>query len=87
MKVAVVDPERTVLWRKGMIELDSTPLEDAVEEVNRYAATPIAIEDPRLAGIRVGGGFKVGDTEGFLFALKDCFDVSIDRRADRISLR
>ncbi len=87
VKVAVVDPERTLLWRKGMIELDSTPLEDAVEEVNRYAVTPIAIEDPRLAGIRVSGGFKVGDTEAFLFALKDRFDVSIERGPGGISLR
>lgn len=64
-----------------------TPLEEAVEEVNRYAATPIAIEDPRLAAIRVSGGFKVGDTEAFLYALKKRFDVTIDRRPDRISLR
>jgi transmembrane sensor len=87
VKVAVVDPDRTLLWRKGMIELDRTPLEEAVEEVNRYSVIPIAIEDARLAAIRVSGGFRVGDTEAFLYALKERFDVSIDRRAERISLR
>lgn len=87
VKVAVVDPERALLWRKGMIELDHTPLQEAVEEVNRYTQTPIAIEDPRLAAVRVSGGFKIGDTEAFLYALKERFDVTVDRRRDRISLR
>ena len=87
VKVAVVDPERTLLWRKGLIELDSTPLQEAVEEVNRYSRVPIAIEDPHLAGVRVSGGFKVGDTEAFLFFLKERLKVQVERRPDLITLR
>lgn len=87
VKVAVVHPDRPLLWRKGMIELDRAPLDEAVEEVNRYTATPISIEDPRLAAIRVSSDFKVGDTEAFLYALKERFEVTIDRRPAHISLR
>lgn len=87
LKVAVIDPERSLSWRKGVIELDRTPLDEAVEEVNRYAAIPIVIQDQRLATIKVSGGMKVGDTEAFLYAISDRFEVTVDRRADRIILR
>jgi len=87
VKVAAIDAERALLWRTGVIELDNEPLGEAVEEMNRYSSVPIVIEDPNLRNVRISGGFKTGDSEAFLYALKARFDVTVDRHSDRISLR
>jgi transmembrane sensor len=87
MRVAHVDPDRLLLWRGGMIEFDNSSLEDAVSELNRYAAKPLSIEDQRLRGIKFSGGFRVGDVSAVLFTLRERFDVAAVEEEGRIVLR
>ncbi len=86
VKVATVDPDRSLVWRTGMIEFDHTSLEDAVAEVNRYASKPLAIDDERLRSIQLSGGFRAGDVDAVLFALKERFDIAATERDNRILL-
>jgi transmembrane sensor len=69
-------------WREGVIELDGETLAQAVEEFNRYRVEPIIIGDARLANIRVGGRFEVGEADKFLQALEAGFPIRAIPSAD-----
>ena len=66
---------RRTAWQDGVIDLDGETLGQAVEEFNRYRDAPILVGDPRLAGIRVGGRFEVGEADKFLLALESGFAI------------
>ena len=86
VKVASVDPDRTLAWRGGMIEFDHTTLEEAVAELNRYAPKPLVIEDQNLRSIELSGGFRVGDIGAVLFALRERFEIKAEERDGRVVL-
>lgn len=62
-------------WRDGLIELKGETLDQAVAEFNRYRRAPIVIGDQRVASIRVGGTFEIDESELFLSALRNGFNV------------
>lgn len=73
-----LDPDllrQRLAWQDGVIELDGETLSQAVDEFNRYRAKPIIIGDPRLANLRVGGRFEVGEASKFLVAVEGSFPV------------
>ena len=86
VKVATIDPDRSLAWRTGMIEFDHTTLEEAVAELNRYAPKPLVIEDPALRSIELSGGFRVGDIGAVLFTLRERFEIKAVERDGRVVL-
>lgn len=87
MTVKAADVAERTSWREGRIRFDDTPLGEAVAEMNRYSKTPIIITDPQLAGIRISGAFKTGQTGTFVSAVTDLFPVEADETEDSIRLR
>lgn len=76
--VTVLDPakiKQRVAWQNGMLEFDGDTLAQAVEEFNRYRATPLVIGDPDIASLRVGGAFHVNRSGDFVRALESSFGV------------
>lgn len=74
-------------WRSGKWIFDGETLADAVAEVNRYSNRRIEIVDPRIADVRVGGYFDIGDIEPLLAALEHGFGIRVTRvDADRVQL-
>jgi transmembrane sensor len=73
-------------WRTGYIVFRDTPLADAVADFNRYSARKIVIQDPALAGIRIGGNFRTDDADAFLWLLQSGFPIKVEQRTDRIIL-
>lgn len=71
--------EQKLSWQRGMLMFKGEPLEQVVEEINRYTNTEIIISDPGIRNIRVGGYFKTGETEALLNVLKDNFSITINR--------
>jgi transmembrane sensor len=65
------DLRRIDAWRTRRLEFSDTPLPAAVEEFNRYSRTRVVIGSPELNTVRVSGVFQIGDTDGFLFSLKE----------------
>jgi transmembrane sensor len=63
-----------------------TALADAVADFNRYTARKIVIEDPAIAGIRIGGNFRSDDADAFLWLLQSGFPINVEARGDRIIL-
>jgi transmembrane sensor len=74
--------QQRTAWRDGVIELDGETLAQAIEEFNRYRAQPIVLGDERLAALRVGGRFEVGEADKFLLALGSSFPIDTIRTAD-----
>lgn len=79
--------EGLTAWRDGMVVFDRTPLDDAVTEFNRYTATPIVIDDRAVGQFRIGGAFRLDNSEGFLRLLESAYDLDVTRDERAIHLR
>lgn len=79
-----VDLERVSAWRDGKIYFKSDKLADAIDEYNRYTTKRIILNSDKLKEEMITGVFQIGDTESFLFALKQTFDISVVNREKQI---
>lgn len=73
------DLARQLAWRKGLMVFTGEPLEQVIEEVNRYTNLNILIIDAAIADISIGGQFNVGETEALLSVLEASFNIGIAR--------
>jgi transmembrane sensor len=83
--VTPISPEQLssdLAWRDGAVVFDSEPLSQAISEIQRYTDARIAISDPAIAALPVGGRFKTDDLQGFLNGLEAALPVSIRRTSD-----
>lgn len=76
--------EKVTAWRRGEVILDKTRLQDAVDEMNRYSAVKLVIEDPDAANIRISGIFRAGDSARFALAVGETYHLSVDHELRRI---
>jgi len=77
VQVAAVDVSREQAWRFGRMILDSAPLGEAVEDLNRYGGRQVVLSDPALAEVRVSGVFHTRDPEAFVEAITAAFPVRL----------
>lgn len=77
---------RRLAWQNGELIFDGMRLHDVVREFNRYTATPIAIDDPVLADVRIGGNFRTTDVHAFLRALRASFGIEASEADGAIHL-
>jgi transmembrane sensor len=73
-------------WLRGEIVLDDTPLAGVVAALNRYDATPLGIDDPRVARLRVSGIFHTGNNREFAVLLAKLYGVPFSEHGGRIVL-
>lgn len=73
---------RPAASRQAMLEFDDTPLGQAVDQVNRHGRPRIRLRDTALAGLRVTGAFRAGDTSGFAESVAAAFDLELQRGPD-----
>jgi transmembrane sensor len=66
---------RSLSWRFGAISLAGEPLWEAVDEFNRYNDSKMAVSDPALRDLRVGGYFQANDPVAFAKAVELTFGV------------
>jgi transmembrane sensor len=64
-------------WKRGFVEFNDTTLSRVVVELNRYTTEQIVIHDPRIAGLRVSGRFRTGDTPQFERMLSDVYQLKL----------
>ncbi len=64
-------------WRRGVIVFDNTPLAAAVNEVNRYNRTKLAVSDPAVGRLTITGTFPVDDIEIVLAAARDVYGLRV----------
>ena len=75
----MVDTEVVSSWTRGRLLFRSTPLAEVVTEVNRYASTPLQLQDPTLGALPVSGTFPMGDSESVALALQALLPVRIEQ--------
>lgn len=80
------DLQRIDAWRARRLEFSDTPLPDALAEFNRYSTAHVVIGTPELQSVRVSGVFSIGDTEAFLFSLREALGAQTLGNADEIVL-
>lgn len=81
-----VDADVVTSWSTGRLRFRSTPLADALAEVNRYATTPIRIVDPALATIPIAGTFELGDTASVVSALTALWPIRAEEKGGEVLL-
>lgn len=78
-----VDVQAATAWRHGRLEYQDEPLASVVASVNRYAATPVVLEEPELGDLRYTGTIEVGVVSEWLHALPRIFPVQVRTESDR----
>lgn len=87
--IEVIDaPEivQKLAWHQGLLRFSGDPLEDVVAEISRYTDLSIVILDPEIRHLRIGGFFKVGETEKMFQALETSFGVRVQRKGKNVAL-
>jgi transmembrane sensor len=74
---ATVDTGAITSWTRGRHLFRSTPLHEAIDEVNRYAQKKVRLGDPSLADLQVGGNFIAGDSELIVAAFAAVLPLSV----------
>lgn len=85
-RLPVEDARELLSWRDGFVVFHDTPLSAAVEEFNRYNARKLAIADPSIAGLQVGGHFRWSNDEAFVRLIEQVFPVRAEAQGNRIVL-
>jgi transmembrane sensor len=83
MHVESANVARSLSWETDQLEFVNEPLASAVERVNRYARTPIAIGDAAAARERISGVFTAGDTQAFIEGITAVSALKAERRGGR----
>lgn len=73
-------------WRDGFIEFEAETLKAAVAEFNRYAMTPIVIDDSRVADLQISGVFRTARPEGFVEVAEEILPVAAVRTGGEVRL-
>lgn len=80
------DLGRIDAWRTRRLEFRDMPLGEAVDEFNRYSSVKIVLGTRDLAERRVSGVFRIGDTDGFLYSLREALNVESHESANEVVL-
>lgn len=81
------DVDGLLSWRSGYLMFHDTALADAVAEFNRYNTRKIVIEDPSIAGIRIGGNFRSTSMDAFLWLIQSGFPITVEQNDDQVILK
>ncbi len=74
--------QRQLSWRNGLLIFAGDPLQEVVDEISRYTTLRIEITDPEIKAIKIGGQFRVGDTDGMFDSLETNFGLRVIRLGD-----
>ena len=85
-QVPLAEAREALSWRGGYVVFHRTPLAEAVAEFNRYNARQIVIADPSLDALRVGGNFRLDNSDAFVRLMQAVFPVEARQQGNRIVL-
>lgn len=71
--------ERRLSWRKGLLIYAGEPLQEVVAEISRYTDVSIEIMDAEVGAIKIGGQFRVGETDAMFDVLEENFGLRVKR--------
>jgi transmembrane sensor len=80
--VSSVNVEAKLAWRTGQMELNDTPLGEAVAELNRHNPVLVSVADDKVAGLKLTGRYRLDDPEGFTQSIAAIYPVQVRKRAE-----
>lgn len=86
LHVQSFDESRQAAWRQGRLVFQETPLGQVLEEIQRYTALSIRVEDAETAGLVLSGVFDSGNIEQLLGLLPSILPVRVQRQAGSVSI-
>lgn len=78
------DADQNGAWRRGKFYFNGTPLREAVPDMQRYLAQPVALSDARIGELRLSGEYDTKDVEDLLRVLPTILPVTVKRGAHAI---
>jgi transmembrane sensor len=76
--------EKQLSWRKGMLVFKDDPLQKVTDEISRYTNLKIVIPERSTRELKVGGLFKIGDTESLFEALEESFGIHVQEVSENV---
>jgi transmembrane sensor len=73
-------------WHARRVQFMNLTLNDALEEFNRYTTVPLVVGDPSIAGLRISGTFRAGESQALVQTLQAAFGLRSERRGNAIVL-
>lgn len=83
--VKTTSADEALDWTRGVLVFDRTPLEEALEELNRYLKVPAAAESS-VRERKVSGTFELSDPDSTLAAIAAAMDLREDRSDPNLTL-
>ncbi|WP_202841565.1 FecR family protein [Luteimonas saliphila] len=81
------DPEVALGWTDGQLVFRARPLDEVVQEMNRYNPTQIRLGQPALNELQISGQFYGNDPDSLILALERGWSLRAERpSADEIVL-
>lgn len=74
--------EKAIAWREHRLIFESVPLQQVIEEFNRYNDPPTLIEDEQLQTLAISGIFRSDDRQSFLQFLQQMGLAEFAERPD-----
>lgn len=72
-----IAPGSVALWRKGLLRFENTPLQQVLQEFERYGPTGLVVRDPAVAAMPIGGSFQLAQPEEFARMLTQILPVKL----------
>lgn len=82
----LTDPAAATAWQTGHLAFEREPLRYVVENVNRYAAKRIVIEDASIGELMITGTVANNNVGGWIRSLESAFALEAVEEPDRIVL-
>jgi transmembrane sensor len=78
-RIASVDPIVASDWQRGIVEFRGTPLNEAIEEINRYRPGRIILMNDTLRQKQLSGRFRIDQMDKVLLQLEHAFNAKLQR--------
>jgi transmembrane sensor len=74
--IASADPAVVMAWKNGMLVFQSTPLADAIAEINRYRSGPIILTNAVLGRRIFNARLRIANMDGIVSQIQQVFGAS-----------
>ena len=81
------DVDKLNSWRTGVIRFDQRPLSEVIEELNRYSAKKILIQDASIMNLKLFATVRLDRLDQALSVIELTMPIKVVRHFDRIVLK
>lgn len=85
--VPATELSERLAWRRPRLELNGTPLAQALPLFNEHCHPQLALGDPALGSLRISGVLRADNTDSLLRLLEGEFGLRAERQGDVLVLR